>query len=97
MKKLLTLAVLASLLVSCSKESNYKYSYQLSGANKKQMVFEKLPFIGTTFITENQNDLERLNEETLIRWNVKDGEKVYRIDTSWVEKANCMGCKLNWK
>lgn len=81
--------------IGCQKESMYKYAYQLSSAPKKTMVFEKVPFIATNFVMKNQANLEMLNKQTLERWNSPQQEKVYKIDTSWIEEVKCMGCK-NW-
>ena len=86
-----------TLLASCSKDSMYKYSYQLSSADKQTMIFEKVPYIATNFVDESQANLQMLDQQTLERWNTKDREKVYRIDTSWIEKQTCMGCKQDWE
>ena len=78
-----------SILTSCTKES-YKYCYKLSVKNCGQN-WEGVPYIATSTIFKGA-DLEKLNKETLDRWNV-DSCRNYRIDTSWIEEVKCMGCK----
>lgn len=94
MKKLLFVLITITL-ISCKKESMYKHAVQLSAAPKKTMVFEKVPFIVTSFVMKNEADLERLNANLLERWNAPQNVNIYKIDTSWIEEVPCMGCK-NW-
>lgn len=95
MKKLIFLMLITLTLIGCKKESMYKHAVQLSAANKKSLNYEKLPFLVTSFVMKNEADLERLNANLLERWNAPQNVNIYRIDTSWIEEAPCMGCK-NW-